>query len=147
MLVASGVRVLGVGRRKRQAGDVVIGTIERRPGYRLWVGGPVPPGAGAWTLGSLVIVRRRLAGSALLLAHELQHVRQWREQGIVGFLWRYLGSYLSWRGRGYPHGAAYRRIPAEIDAEWRARRHLGIGSGPDPLAEISGSLDAPGPRR
>ena len=124
------VGILGRGREKRQAGGVVIAKIERRPGYRLWVGGPVPPGAGAWTLGSLVIVRRRLANSALLLAHELEHVRQWRQQGVLGFLRRYVGSYLGWRARGYPHAAAYRRIPAEIEAEWRARRHLGIGSSP-----------------
>lgn len=104
-----------------------IGRIERRPGYRLWIGGPVPPGAGAWTLGSLVIVRRRLADRTHLLAHELEHVRQWRELGVVGFLRRYLGAYLGWRLRGYAHGAAYRRIPAEVSAEWRARRHLGLG--------------------
>lgn len=104
-----------------------IGRIEQRPGYRLWVGGPVPPGAGAWTLGSLVIVRRRLADRTHLLAHELEHVRQWRELGVVGFLRRYLGAYLRWRLRGYGHAAAYRRIPAEVAAEWRARRHLGLG--------------------
>lgn len=102
--------------------------IERRPGYRLWVGGPVPPGAGAWTLGSLVIVRRRHADRPLLLAHELEHVRQWRAAGVAGFLAAYLGAYLGWRVRGYPHGAAYRRIPAEVSAEWRARRRLGIGA-------------------
>lgn len=87
----------------------------------------MPPGAGAWTLGSLVIMRERHADSAHLLAHELEHVRQWREQGRVRFLWAYLSSYLRWRLRGYPHAAAYRRIPAEISAEWRARRRLGIG--------------------
>ena len=48
------------------------GRIERRPGYRLWIGGPVPPGADAWTLGSLVIVRTRHAASVHLLAHELE---------------------------------------------------------------------------
>lgn len=101
--------------------------IERRPGHRLWVGGPVPPGAGAWTLGSLIIVRRHLADRALLMAHEREHVRQWREMGWGRFTAAYLGSYLSWRLRGYPHKAAYRRIPAEVSAEWRARRHLGIG--------------------
>lgn len=104
--------------------------IERRPGYRLWVGGPVPPGAAAWTLGSLVIVRRRHEGRALLLAHELEHVRQWRAQGVLGFLGRYLGAYARWRLRGYPHQAAYRRIPAEVAAEWHARRRLSVGSGP-----------------
>lgn len=101
--------------------------IERRPGYRLWVGGPVPPGADAWTLGPLIVVRRAHQGSSLLMAHELEHVRQWREQGVVGFLAAYLGAYARWRLRGYPHAAAYRRIPAEIDAEWRARAHLRRG--------------------
>ena len=118
--------------RGEQAGSVRIGWIEQRPGYRLWIGGPVPPGAGAWTLGSLVIVRRRLADRTHLLAHELEHVHQWRQQGVIGFLRRYLTEYLGWRLRGYTHAAAYRRIPAEISAEWRARRHLGIGVGPTP---------------
>lgn len=103
------------------------GRIERRPGYRLWIGGPVPPGADAWTLGSLVIVRPASAGSVHLLAHELEHVRQWRELGVVGFLGGYLGAYLACRLRGYPHRSAYRRIPAEVSAEWRARRHLQLG--------------------
>lgn len=107
-----------------------MGRIERRSGYRLWVGGPVPPGADAWTLGSLVIVRRRFATRTHLIAHELEHVRQWRELGAVGFLRAYLCAYLGWRLRGYSHAASYRRIPAEISAEWRARRLLGLGSGP-----------------
>jgi len=101
--------------------------IERRPGYRLWVGGPVPPGAAAWTLGSLVIVRRAWAGSAHLLRHELEHVRQYRDQGTARFLATYLRDYLRLRSRGWGHQAAYRRLPAEVQAEWRARRALGIG--------------------
>lgn len=103
------------------------GRIERRPGYRLWIGGPVPPGADAWTLGSVVIVRADHASGAHLLAHELEHVRQWRHLGAIGFLASYLAAYVLWRLRRYPHKAAYRRIPAEVSAEWRARRHLGIG--------------------
>ena len=87
----------------------------------------MPPGADAWTLGSLVIVRARSARSEHLLAHEAEHVAQWRQMGVVAFLASYLGSYVLWRLRGYPHKAAYRRIPAEITAEWRARRRLGIG--------------------
>ena len=101
--------------------------IPRSEQYRLWVGGPVPPGAAAWTLGSLVIVRRRSAANQHLLAHELEHVRQWRERGRIGFLIWYLRAYLRWRLLGYPHDSAYRRIPAEISAEWRARRTLGLG--------------------
>ncbi|CAN5786462.1 hypothetical protein BH24ACT3_BH24ACT3_15210 [soil metagenome] len=96
--------------------------IERRDGYWLWVGGPVPPGASAVTLGSLVIVRRQAAGSARLLRHELVHVRQWCRHGVVGFLWRYGSDYLRWRFRGHPHWAAYRRVPFEIEADWEARR-------------------------
>jgi hypothetical protein len=85
------------------------------------VGGPVPPGADAITLGRLVIVRRRAAGSERLLRHELVHVRQWRELGVARFLVRYVGAYLRWRLRGYGHWAAYRRIPLEVEAEWISR--------------------------
>ena len=105
-----------------------LGRIERRPGYRLWIGGPVPPGADAWTLGSLVIVRTRHAGSEHLIAHELEHVRQYHELGFVTFLTRYLVAYVVLRLRGYPHIGAYRRIPAEVSAEWRARRLLHLGA-------------------
>jgi hypothetical protein len=105
-----------------------LGHVEHRAGYRLWVGGPVPPGAAAWTLGPLVIVRARHADSELLLAHEHEHVRQWRDEGVGRFLWTYLGAYLRWRVLGYGHEGAYRRIPQEVRAEWRARRRLGIGS-------------------
>jgi len=95
--------------------------LERREGYWLLVG-VAAPGAAATTLGRLVMIRRRAAGNVHLLRHELEHVRQWRELGVVGFLRRYLGAYLRWRLRGHPHWAAYRRIPLEIEAEWRARR-------------------------
>jgi hypothetical protein len=96
--------------------------IERGDGHWRWIGGPVPPGSAAITLGRLVIVRRRAAGDAHLLRHELVHVEQWRRLGVVVFLVRYLGSYLRWRLRGHGHRAAYLRIPLEIEAEWRARR-------------------------
>lgn len=95
--------------------------IHRRDGYTLLVGGPVPPGATAITLGSFISMRRQGVGSDQLLRHELVHVRQWRELGLIGFVLRYLGSYFAWRLRGYPHWAAYRRIPLECQAEWEAR--------------------------
>jgi hypothetical protein len=96
--------------------------LERRDGYWLWIGGPVPPGSGAITIGPVISVRRNRAGSARLLRHEREHVRQWREFGVFGFLRRYLGAYAKWRLRGYGHWAAYRRIPFEAEAEWVARR-------------------------
>ena len=97
---------------------------ERRDGYRLWVGGPVPKGADGITLGSLVIVRAGHEDSAHLLRHELVHVRQWRRHGVLGFTARYLGSYVKWRVLRKGHRGAYLRIPLEIEAEWVARRTL-----------------------
>lgn len=88
----------------------------------MWVGGPVPRGAAAITLGPLVSVRRRFAADDRLLRHELVHVRQWRQLGVIGFLVRYVGAYLGWRLRGYGHWAAYRRIPLEVEADWESRR-------------------------
>ena len=96
--------------------------LERHSDHWRLVGGPVPPGARAITLGSLIVVRTRAASSTRLLRHELVHVRQWRRFGALGFLRRYLGAYVRWRVRGYPHWAAYRRIPFEVEAEWVSRR-------------------------
>ena len=102
--------------------------LRRHPdGWWLLIGGPVPPGAAAITLGSVVSVRRAAAANERLLRHEAVHVSQWRALGVVGFLWRYLGCYTRWRLRGYPHWAAYRRIPLEVEAEWIARRAGGGG--------------------
>jgi hypothetical protein len=87
----------------------------------MWVGGPVPPGADAITIGHVVSIRRAASDDEHLLRHEVEHVRQWRRLGAFGFLRRYVGSYLRWRLRGYGHWAAYRRIPLEVEAEWVAR--------------------------
>lgn len=84
----------------------------------------MPPGYAAITIGSVVCVRERWAADETLAIHEAEHVRQWRRHGTVGFLGRYLGSYLRLRGRGWPHVAAYRRIPLEVEAAWVAHRSL-----------------------
>ena len=101
--------------------------IERRGDHWVWVGGPVPPGSDAITLGPVISVRRRAADSPGLLRHEEEHVRQWRELGVPRFLRLYLGSYLGWRWRGFGHKAAYRLIPLEIEAQEAARRFLAEG--------------------
>ena len=103
--------------------------IERRDGYVVWIGGPAAPGASATTLGRLILVRRDRADDAMLMRHELVHVRQYRELGFVGFFRTYLRAYFRWRLRGYPHWGAYRRIPLEIEADWEART-LSPGAGP-----------------
>ncbi len=96
--------------------------IEWRPGYVLLVGGPVPKGFDAITLGRLVSVRRAAATSRYVLRHELVHVRQWRRHGLIGFLVRYLVAYGLGRLRRKGHRGAYERIPFEIEADWVARR-------------------------
>lgn len=96
--------------------------IERHDGAILVISRWAAPGASATTLGRFVFIRARARGSARLVRHELVHVRQWRQLGVPGFLRAYLGAYLGWRLRRYPHWAAYRRIPLEIHAEWEARR-------------------------
>jgi hypothetical protein len=90
----------------------------------LWIGGPVPRGSAAITLGALIVVRSEAAVSehfAELLRHERTHVAQWQELGMVRFLSQYLGAYLKFRFRGYGHDGAYRRIPLEVAAVVIAR--------------------------
>jgi hypothetical protein len=57
-----------------------------------------------------------------LLAHELVHVRQWRELGAARFLWRYLGAYARGRAAGLGHQRAYEAIPLEVEARDLAGR-------------------------
>lgn len=103
--------------------------LQRRGDHWLWVGGPVPPGSDAITIGPVISVRGAVAGSPGLLRHEEEHVRQWRELGVFGFLRTYLGSYLRWRWVGFGHRAAYRLIPLEVEAEDASRRFLAAGGG------------------
>lgn len=80
------------------------------------------PGVAAMTIGRLILLRRDHAGDGALLAHELVHVRQWRELGAGRFLWRYLGAYFWGRRAGLGHAAAYRAIPLEVEARELAGR-------------------------
>ena len=95
--------------------------LRRRGDHWVLVGGPVPPGAAAITLGPLISVRSGAADNEGLLRHEDVHVRQWAAHRPVGFLRRYLTAYLRWRLLGYGHWGAYRRIPFEVEAVWWAR--------------------------
>ena len=97
--------------------------VEKRNGYRVVVGGPVPPQAEAITLGKTIFVRKRSCEHHGLMAHELVHVRQFSQMGPVRFLARYVGAYLRYRLSGYGHMAAYRRIPLEVEASWVSRLH------------------------
>ena len=75
-----------------------------------------------------MIVRKGKESSPYLLRHEAVHVRQWRRYGVVGFLVRYLSSYVIWRLRRKGHRGAYLRIPLEVEADWIARRQMSTAS-------------------
>jgi hypothetical protein len=68
----------------------------------------------------VVITARQ--GPGLLLVHELVHVRQWEQLGVIRFLWRYLTAYFGGRIRGMSHRAAYLAIPLEVEARTVARQ-------------------------
>jgi len=108
--------------------------LRRHGDHWLLVGGPVPPGSAAITIGSVVSVRKGHADDPRLLRHEQEHVRQWRELGKLTFLRQYLGSYLRWRRQGFGHQAAYRLIPLEVEAEVAAARYMAtLADGPASL--------------
>lgn len=70
------------------------------------------------TLGRHVLLAKQVPsdGSSTLLAHELVHVRQWAELGVVGFSSRYLLSFLAGIRAKRRWMAAYRSIEAEQEA-------------------------------
>lgn len=68
------------------------------------------------------LFERVVAGSEPeLLAHELIHVAQWEDHGIVAFVWAYARDYLRLRLLGATHDAAYRSIGFEYQAYAGAR--------------------------
>jgi len=53
---------------------------------------------------------------APLLRHELVHVRQYAELGVLRFLWRYLAEYVRLRRSGLSSSAAYAALSFEREA-------------------------------
>lgn len=80
------------------------------------------PGVAATTLGRWILMRRGHERDRSLLAHELVHVRQWRQLGAARFLVEYLGAYARGRLGGLAHHAAYAAIPFEVEARALAGR-------------------------
>jgi hypothetical protein len=74
------------------------------------------PGTAGMTLGRWILLRRGRELDPGLLAHEMVHVRQWRERGVIRFLAAYVGEYLRSRLRGLGHWDAYRAISFETEA-------------------------------
>ncbi len=88
----------------------------------------VPGGFAGITLGRWVCLAdpQPTTGESSLLAHELVHVRQWSEQGVVRFSANYLWSFARGLREHRNWDAAYRAIPAEVEAraeaiEWLRR--------------------------
>ncbi|MGH1493910.1 MAG: hypothetical protein ACRBK7_31705 [Acidimicrobiales bacterium] len=89
----------------------------------------IPGGYAGMTLGCTVLLARPVKpdGSSTLLAHELVHVRQWQELGVVGFSARYLNSFVRNMAKHRRWKLAYHNIDAEIEAkqeatDWLRRR-------------------------
>jgi hypothetical protein len=87
------------------------------------------PGSNGMTFGRIVFLRNDglFDGSRKIIAHELVHVRQYYELGMVRFLARYLTGYVRALATHRRHRAAYYAIPFEEQAyaeaaEWLARR-------------------------
>ncbi|MGK2859846.1 MAG: eCIS core domain-containing protein [Thermoanaerobaculia bacterium] len=51
-----------------------------------------------------------------IVAHELEHVRQFARVGLVAFAWRYARDYVGNRRRGMSAYEAYEAIPFEVEA-------------------------------
>lgn len=94
-------------------------SVEVRPAPRLlrrvW-----GKGIRAMTLRNTILVDPLLLSApqegGLLLVHELVHVRQWHDLGVLRFLWRYLTDYLRGRWEGLGHRGAYLAIDLEVEA-------------------------------
>ena len=102
--------------------DLVPADIARRA--RVQKVAALTPGIHGMTLGRLILVLRDddRSGRRTLLAHELVHVEQYAQLGIVRFLRRYLREYFVslWRLRS--HRQAYLAISFEAEARAEAAR-------------------------
>lgn len=69
------------------------------------------------TIGNTIYYRQPKALiSGRLHRHELKHIEQYQQYGIVGFLAIYILHYTKGRLQGLGHWDAYLRIPFEVEA-------------------------------
>jgi hypothetical protein len=86
-----------------------------RIGYPWWLRLFLHRDTIAITLGRRIYIAAGRENEALL-RHELVHVRQAGELGVVRFLQRYVAEYIRNRRRGMSHDDAYRAISFEVEA-------------------------------
>lgn len=87
-----------------------------RIGFPWWLRPFLGRDVAAITLGRRVWISARARDVERLVRHELVHVRQMAEEGVLRFLWRYLRHYARNRWRGMSHRQAYLAIPYEVEA-------------------------------
>ena len=100
-----------------------------RIGYPWWLSPFVAKDVIAITLGRRIYVRAEMAGAAFerLMLHELVHVRQVQELGLLRFLWRYLIEFFRHLRRLRSVSAAYHSISFEIEAREAEESAAGTG--------------------
>lgn len=87
-----------------------------------WLRATLGSSVDAITLANTIYVSEELFDAVVrgentsLLLHELVHVGQWRREGRLVFLGRYVGEYLCNRVLGLDHATAYRAISFEAVA-------------------------------
>lgn len=86
-----------------------------RVGYPWWLRPFLMRGVIAITLGRTIFLRGAEFNDRLL-RHELVHVRQVKELGLVVFLWRYVMEFLRHWRREKNMSRAYRLISFEVEA-------------------------------
>ena len=59
--------------------------------------------------------------SSRLRKHEYEHIKQYQESGVVGFLVKYIWEYIKNRIKGLNHYEAYYNISYEVKARKAAR--------------------------
>ena len=83
---------------------------------RLWGSGIQAMTIRNWIFVDPKILNGDLDVLSRLVIHELVHVRQWHDLGVVGFMRRYATDYLQGRRRGLGHRDAYLNIGLEEEA-------------------------------
>lgn len=98
-----------------------------RVGFPFWLRIFLFANVAAITLGRRVYVSPRIAEASVerfekLLRHELAHVRQVRDFGLIRFLYRYMRDYIRLRRGGLSSHLAYMAIPFEVEARAEEQR-------------------------
>lgn len=92
-----------------------------RVGFPLWLRMFLWANVAAITIGKRIYIDPRYLQKGAdqmerLVRHELTHVRQVAQLGMVRFFFRYIRDYVKLRRSGLDSGAAYEAIPFEVEA-------------------------------